>query len=93
MQWILHRLTALSGAAEPCDDFGEEADDDWDMALEGLEAEGGWLTYTPSLEKSSPQRSPRHHLFHHCLYHLRVIRSSPPPPRKVEFGTAITDSE
>src|ERR1700761_216370 len=29
MQWILHRLTALSGAAEPRDDFGEEADDDW----------------------------------------------------------------
>ena len=29
MQWILHRVTALSGAAEPRDDFGEDADDDW----------------------------------------------------------------
>jgi hypothetical protein len=28
MQWILHRVTALSGAAEPRDDFGEDADDD-----------------------------------------------------------------
>ena len=34
MQWILHRVTALSGAAEPRDDFGEDTDDDWDIALE-----------------------------------------------------------
>jgi hypothetical protein len=31
-----------------------------------------------------PQRS---------LHHLRVIRSSPSPPRKVEFGTAITTAD
>jgi hypothetical protein len=29
MQWILHRVTALSAAAEPRDDFGEDTDDDW----------------------------------------------------------------
>jgi HNH endonuclease len=28
MQWMLHRVAALSGAAEPRDDFGEETDDD-----------------------------------------------------------------
>jgi hypothetical protein len=39
MQWILHRVTALSGAAEPRDDFGEDTDDDWDITLEDLEAE------------------------------------------------------
>jgi hypothetical protein len=43
MQWILHRVIVLSGAAEPRDDFGEEADDDWDMTLEGLEAEDEWF--------------------------------------------------
>jgi hypothetical protein len=34
MQWILHRVTALSGAAESRDDFGEDTDRDWDIALE-----------------------------------------------------------
>ena len=37
MQWMLHRVTALSAAAEPRDDFGEDTDDDWDMALEDLD--------------------------------------------------------
>ena len=90
MQWILHRVTVLSGAAEPRDDFGEDADDDWDMALEGLEAEDEWSAYTPSPEKSplppaksSPPSSP--------------LSSSPPchpflpsATKEVEFGTAIT---
>jgi hypothetical protein len=39
MSWILYRVTVLSGAAEPRDDFGEDANNDWDMALEDLEAE------------------------------------------------------
>jgi hypothetical protein len=39
MQWILYRVTALSGATEPRDNFGEDINDDWDMALEDLEAE------------------------------------------------------
>ena len=33
MQWILHRVSALSGAAELSGDFDED-DDDWGMALE-----------------------------------------------------------
>jgi hypothetical protein len=50
-------VTALSAAAEPRDDFSDETDDDWDMALrseEDLEAEDEWFAYTPSPEKSSP---------------------------------------
>jgi hypothetical protein len=94
MQWILHRVTALSGAAEFRDGFGEEADDDWDMAREGLEAEDEWFAYTPSPEKPSPPSA----------------KSSPPsfpplslpPPcysffpsaaKEVEFGTAITTAD
>jgi hypothetical protein len=52
MQWILHRVTALTGAAEPRDDFGEDTDDDWDIALEDLEAEDEWFAYTPFPEMS-----------------------------------------
>jgi hypothetical protein len=65
MQWILHRVTALSGAAEPRDDFGEDSDDDWNMALrreEDLEAEDEWFAYTPSPEQPLPpteKSSPR----------------------------------
>jgi hypothetical protein len=33
MQWILHRVTALRGAAESSDDFDEDDNDDWDMPL------------------------------------------------------------
>jgi hypothetical protein len=57
MQWILQRVTALSAAAEPRDDFSDETDDDWYIALrseENLEAEDEWFAYTPSPEKSSP---------------------------------------
>ena len=32
MQWTLHRVAALSGAAESRDDF-DEGDDDWDLPL------------------------------------------------------------
>ncbi|KAN0072672.1 hypothetical protein V8E54_002082 [Elaphomyces granulatus] len=45
MQWMLHRVSALSGAAEPCDDdFNGEDDDDWeDATLENEEELGdGW---------------------------------------------------
>jgi hypothetical protein len=63
MQWMLHRVTALSAAAEPRDDFGEDTDDDWDMTLEDLEAEDKWFAYTPSPEMSLPPPE----------------RSSPPP--------------
>jgi hypothetical protein len=34
MQWILHRVTAMSAAAEPQDDFGDDSDDDLAAALE-----------------------------------------------------------
>ena len=58
MQWILHPVTALSGAAEPRDDF-EDDDDDWNVSLgdeEDLENE--WSAYTPSPAKFSPPSSP-----------------------------------
>jgi len=32
MQWFLHRVAAMSGAAEPRDDFGDDSDDDFSMA-------------------------------------------------------------
>jgi len=35
MQWILHRVQAISAAAEPQDDFGDDSDDDLAAALEG----------------------------------------------------------
>jgi hypothetical protein len=54
MQWMLHRVTALSAAAEPRDNFGDDTDDDWDMALEDLEAEDEWFAYTPFPEMSLP---------------------------------------
>jgi HNH endonuclease len=42
MQWVLHRLTAVSGAAEPQDDFqGDDSDDDIEEALQN-----GWDMYT-----------------------------------------------
>jgi hypothetical protein len=94
MQWILHRVTALSAAAEPRDDFGEDTDNDWDMALEDLEAEDEWFAYTPSPEKPSPppeKSSPP-----------SSLPSSSPPPchsflpsaaKEVEFGTAVTTAD
>jgi hypothetical protein len=105
MQWILHRVTALSAAAEPRDDFNKEGDDDWDMALgseEDLEGEDEWFAYTPSPEKSSPppvESSPPPT--------KSLPPSSPPPPfpplpchsffpsatKQVEFGTAITTAD
>jgi hypothetical protein len=104
MQWMLHRVAALSGAAEPRDDFGDDTDDDWDMALrseEDLEAEDEWFAYTPSPEKSSPLPEKSSPL---------PEKSSPPPSpspsssspchsffpsaaNEVEFGTAITTAK
>ena len=46
MQWILHRVSALSGAAEPSD-FDKDNDDEWSA-------------YTPSPRESSPPSSPPH---------------------------------
>jgi len=87
MQWILHRVTALRGAAESSDDFDEDDDDDGYMALgneEDLETEDEWSAYTPSPAKASPP-------------------SSPPPPfplffpsaaaKEVEFATTTTADE
>jgi hypothetical protein len=34
MQWILHRVTAMSAAAELQDDFGDDSDDDLTAALQ-----------------------------------------------------------
>jgi hypothetical protein len=34
MQWILHRVQAMSAAAEAQDDFGDDSDDDFPAALE-----------------------------------------------------------
>jgi hypothetical protein len=83
MQWILHRVTALSRATELRDNFGEEA-----------KAEDEWFAYTPSPEKPSPpsaKSSPRlspppsslppcHSLF-------------PSAAKEVEFGTTITTAD
>jgi hypothetical protein len=37
MQWILHRVAAMSGAAEPRDDFYEGSDDDWGESVGDIE--------------------------------------------------------
>ena len=89
MQWILHRVSALSGAAEPSDDFNKDNDDDWDVALENEDDLGGdlstedeWSTYTPSPRKSSPPSSPiapRDQLF-------------PSPTKEVVSGTTADES-
>jgi len=41
MQWILHRVTAMSAAAEAQDDFGDDSDDDLPAALQK-----SWNLYT-----------------------------------------------
>ena len=56
MQWILHRVAAMSGAAEPRDGFDEDDDDDWEVALgneEDLEMEDEWASYTPFPDRST----------------------------------------
>ena len=60
MQWILHRVSALSGAAEFSNDFNKD-NDDWDVALENeddlerdLSTEDEWSTLR------LPQGSLRH---------------------------------
>jgi hypothetical protein len=60
MQWILHRVAAMSGAAEPRDDLDED-DDDWEVALGNeadLEMEDEWASYTSSPERSTLPSSP-----------------------------------
>jgi hypothetical protein len=61
MQWMLHRVSALSGAAEPCDDdFNGEDDDDWeDATLENEEELGdGWSVNSQRSFSPSPPSSP-----------------------------------
>jgi hypothetical protein len=41
MQWFLNRVAAMSGAAEPQDDFGDDSDDDFPMA-----PQKSWNLYT-----------------------------------------------
>jgi hypothetical protein len=41
MQWFLHRVTAISGAAEPQDDFHYDSDSDGDVE-EALHQECDW---------------------------------------------------
>jgi hypothetical protein len=81
MQWILHRVAAMSGAAESRDGFNEDDnDDDWEMAVgnEDLEMEDEWASSTPSRKSST-------------------LPSSPPPcplvfpsTDKVQLGTTAT---
>jgi len=63
MQWFLHRVTAMSGAAEPKDNFHDDSDDDiaealqnrWDMYTEDdwdMDIEEGPATYL----ETSPER-------------------------------------
>jgi hypothetical protein len=45
MQWVLNRVTAISAAAEPQDDFGDDSDDDLPVALQkswNSDAEDEW---------------------------------------------------
>jgi hypothetical protein len=107
MQWILHRVTVLSAAAEPRDDFGEDTDDDWDMALEDLEAEDEWFARTPSPEMSLPppkMSSSPQEMFSpppaRSLPLSSLLSSSPPcysffpsAKKEVEFGIAITTAD
>jgi len=46
MQWFLNRVVAMSGAAEPREDFDEE-DDSFTRNEEVLKSEDEWSTYTP----------------------------------------------
>jgi hypothetical protein len=78
MQWILQRITAMSGAAERHDDFYEDDNDSCGDLMgdeEDLEMEDEWALSSPSLESTIPSSPP--------------IPSSP-LPRKLQFGTAPT---
>jgi len=93
MQWILHRVSALSGAAELSDDFDKDNDDDWDVALENEEdldillTDDEWSAYTPSPRKSSPPSSPPPSSPPHpCPQFF------PSPTKEVVFGTTADES-
>jgi len=53
MQWFLNRVVAMSGAAEPRDDFDEDGDG-FTGNEEVLESEDEWSTYTPYSPSSLP---------------------------------------
>ena len=87
MQWILHRVSALSGAAELSDNFDDDSDD-WGVALENeddlddLLTDDEWSAYTPSPRKSSPQSSPPH----------PCPQFFPSATKEVVFGTTAGES-
>jgi hypothetical protein len=72
MQWFLHRVTAMSGAAEPKDDFHDDSDDDIAEALQnrwGMYMEDDWdmdidVEEGPAMSlETSPERFLEEHFF------------------------------
>lgn len=69
MQWVMNRVTAMWGAAEPNDPFDNDSEDDSD-------SEGGafpwWHDNTFSVEKSSPSAAEQDKAKNHDTIATRI---------------------
>jgi hypothetical protein len=63
------------------------------MALEGLEAEDEWFTYTPSPERSSPSTKSSPPSFPPLSLPSPCYSFFPSAAKEVEFGIAITTAD